>query len=179
MFAFACCPESAGNEGACGADFRAPAVQIFGGYSYLRFESKPLGFSSQLNLNGGNLQIALPNIYNGLGFALDLSAHTSSEMEEFNFLIGPQYTYEVKSMHIFGHALFGRARDRLRMPGSTQIEPSSIGGAVALGGGIDIPLTDKISVRPIQADYLITGAFGERFHNLRISTGLIYRFGKR
>lgn len=157
---------------------KAPSVEIFGGYSYLRFDSKKLGFASQQNLNGGNMEVALPNIYNGIGFALDFSGHYSSEMKQFNFMFGPQYTYEVKGLHIYGHVLLGKARTRLLMTGTSQLEPSSLGGAVALGGGLEIPWKGKFSVRPIQADYMITGAFGDKFHNVRLSTGLAYTFGK-
>jgi hypothetical protein len=157
---------------------RAPSLEVFGGYSYMRFDSKQLGFSGQDNLNGGNVEIAIPNIYNGIGFAVDASGHFSSEWKEFNFMFGPQYTYEVKSLRIFGHGLVGKARTRLRMPGTSQIEPSSLGDAVALGGGLELPWKGKLALRPIQADYMITGAYGDKFHNVRISTGLTYTFGK-
>jgi hypothetical protein len=158
---------------------KLPAIDVFGGYSYLRFDSKTLGFANQLNLNGGNIEVALPDLYEGLGAVIDVSGHSTTEMEEFNFMIGPQYTYEWKSIRFYGHGLFGKARDRLRQPGTTQLEPSHLGKAVAFGGGVDLPLKGRFSVRPIQADYLITTEFGSTQHNLRLSTGLVYRFGKR
>jgi len=158
---------------------KLPAIDVFGGYSYLRFDSKTLGFANQLNLNGGNIEVALPNLYEGLGAVIDVSGHSTTEMEEFNFMIGPQYTYEWKGIRFYGHGLFGKARDRLRQPGTTQLEPSHLGKAVAFGGGVDLPLKGRFSVRPIQADYLITSEFGSTQHNLRLSTGLVYRFGKR
>jgi hypothetical protein len=158
---------------------KLPAIDVFGGYSYLRFDSKTLGFANQLNLNGGNIEVALPDLYEGLGAVIDVSGHSTTEMEEFNFMIGPQYTYEWKGIRFYGHGLFGKARDRLRQPGTTQLEPSHLGKAVAFGGGVDLPLKGRFSVRPIQADYLITSEFGSTQHNLRLSTGLVYRFGKR
>lgn len=157
---------------------KLPAIDVFGGYSYLRFDSKTLGFANQLNLNGGNIEVALPNLYEGLGAVIDVSGHSTTEMEEFNFMIGPQYTYEWKGIRFYGHGLFGKARDRLRQPGTTQLEPSHLGKAVAFGGGVDLPLKGRFSVRPIQADYLITSEFGSTQHNLRLSTGLVCRFGK-
>jgi hypothetical protein len=160
------------------AKSRLPAIDVFGGYSYLRFDSKTLGFSDQLNLNGANFEVALPDLYEGLGVALDISGHYQTEMEEFNFMIGPQYTYEGKGMKFYGHGLFGKARDRLRQPGTTQLEPSVLSYAVAFGGGVDFPLKGRFSVRAVQADYLLTGEFGRQQHNIRLSTGLVYRFGK-
>jgi len=157
---------------------RLPALDVFGGYSYLRFEAKTLQFADQLNLDGANIGIALPNLYEGLGVAVDVSGHYSREMEEFNFLIGPQYTYEWKGIRFYGHGLFGKARDRLRQPGTTKSEPSFLSHAVALGGGVDLPLKGRFSLRAVQADYLLTSEFSTTQHNIRLSTGLVYRFGK-
>jgi hypothetical protein len=170
---FFCPPVSAQSKS------KLPAIDVFGGYSYLRFDAKTLGFANQLNMNGGNVSVALPDLYQGLGAAIDISGHYTGQMEEFNFMIGPQYTYEWKGMRLYGHGLFGKARDRLRHPGTTLVEPSHLGSAVAFGGGLDLPLKGRFSVRAIQADYLITSEFGSSQHNVRLSTGLIYRFGKK
>lgn len=158
---------------------KLPAIDVFGGYSYLRFDAKPLGFANDLNLNGANVSVALPDLYEGLGVALDISGYRTTEMEEFNFMIGPQYTFEWKGIRLYGHGLFGKARDRLRQPGTTLVEPSSLSRAIAFGGGVDVPLKGRFSLRAIQADYLITDEFGSTQHNVRLSTGLIYRFGKK
>jgi hypothetical protein len=157
---------------------KAPAVEVFAGYSYLRYDAKQFGFANQLNLHGANVE-AWVHIYHEWGFVADFSGHFSREMEEFNFLIGPQYTYDWNGIRFYGHGLIGKARDRLTSTGNSQIEPSSLGGAGAFGGGIDIPHGDNFFFRPIQADYLITGAFGNKTHDLRISTGIVYRFGKK
>ena len=158
---------------------KLPAIDVFGGYSYLRFDAKTLGFADQLNMNGANVSVALPDLYRGLGAVIDFSGHYTGQMEEFNFMAGPQYTYEWKGMRLYGHGLFGKARDRLRQPGTTLVEPSHLGRAIAFGGGLDIPFKGRLSLRPIQADYLITSEFGSSQHNIRLSTGLIYRFGKK
>jgi hypothetical protein len=158
--------------------FKVPTVDVFAGYSYLRFDSKPLGFADQLNLNGWNAEIALPSLYQGLGFAADISAHYDHEFAAYNFLIGPQYTYEVKNLRIFGHGLFGKSRDRLSFPGNSQLEPSDLARDIALGGGIDIPIGGKLSWRAVQADYIVTSNFSGTQHNVRASTGVVIRFGK-
>ncbi len=158
---------------------RLPSIEVFGGYSHLRFESTTLGFADQSNLNGWNGEISLPDLYEGFGIAADISGHYTREMEEYNFLIGPQYSFKWKGARLYGHVLFGKARDRLRQLGSTQFEPSNLSRAIALGGGLDFPLGERLSVRVIQADYLTTSAFGINQNNVRLSTGLIFRFGKR
>jgi hypothetical protein len=158
--------------------FKTPEIDIFGGYSYLRFDGTPLGFRGSSNLNGGNVEVAIP-VYHDFGIVADFSGHYSSDLQEYNFLIGGQYKFEVKGVHLFGHALGGKARTRLNNIGVSQIEPSSLGGAAMFGGGIEFPWKEKILLRPIQADYLINGAFGDRFNNVRISTGLVFVFGKK
>lgn len=158
---------------------KLPAIDVFGGYSYLRFESTTLQFSDQSQLNGANISVALPDLYEGLGVVADVSGHYTGNLEEFNFMIGPQYTYEWKGIRFYGHGLFGKSRTRLLSIGTTQVEPSYLGKAIAFGGGVDLPLKGRFSVRVAQADYLITSEFGSTQHNLRLSTGLVYRFGKK
>jgi hypothetical protein len=170
---FFCAPASAQSKS------KLPAIDVFGGYSYLRFDAKTLGFANDLNLNGANVSVALPDLYMGLGAAIDISGHFANELEEFNFMIGPQYTYEWKGMRWYGHGLFGKARARLRQPGTTNVGPSYLSSAVAFGGGLDFPLSGRFSVRVFQADYLITQDFNATQHNVRISTGVVYRFGKK
>lgn len=155
------------------------AAEVWGGYSYLRFESTQFGFTDKLNMNGFDLGGSLPNLYEGLGVAIDISGNYAGSLEAYNFVIGPQYSYSWHGMRFYGHTLFGKARVRLRTPGTTNLEPSDLHKAVALGGGVDLPLGDRLSFRALQADYVITDAFGSTQHNVRLSTGLIFRFGKR
>jgi hypothetical protein len=155
-----------------------PTIDVFAGYSYLRFDSKPLGYSGQMNLNGWNFELALPHIYRGLGAVGDVSANYGHELSAYNFLIGPQYTVEVGNIRIFGHGLFGRSRDRVGLPGTTEFEPSNVARDIAFGGGVDIPLGDKVWWRAVQADYMVTSNFAGTQHNIRASTGIVFRFGK-
>jgi len=157
---------------------KMPTTEVFAGYSYLRYDAKQFGFANQLNLHGANVEVWF-HIYHELGIAADFSGHFSSEMEAFNLMVGPQYTREWNGLRFYGHGLIGKSRARLTEIGNSQIEPSSLGGAGAFGGGIDIPHGDNFFFRPVQADYVITGAFGARTHDLRISTGIVYRFGKK
>jgi len=167
---------------ACPALFaqKLPLIEAWGGYSHLRYEAKPLGFSDQLDLNGWNGGVSLPDLYQGFGIAADVSGHYTKPMEVFNFLIGPQYSYQWKGVRPYGHLLIGKARVRLRQLGaSTQFEPSDLARSVAFGGGLDLPFTSRIWIRAVQADYMITSNFGGTQHDIRLSTGVIVRFGKR
>lgn len=173
LLAFACCPV------VCAQKFlKLPTIDVFTGYSYLRFDSKPLGFSDQLNLNGWNFELALPHIYEGLGAVADVSAHYGHEMTSYNFLIGPQYTVDVKDFQIYGHGLFGKSRDRVGLTGNSLLQPSDLAREFAVGGGVDRALTNRLSWRIVQGDYMVTSNFGGKQHNARVSTGLVLTFGK-
>jgi hypothetical protein len=167
--------------GPCSAQgfLKKPEVNIFAGYSLQRYDASQYGFQDTQNLNGGNLEISLPDLYRGLGVVADFSGHWNDEIETFNFTGGPQYRFEVKGIDFFGHALFGKSRSRLLRLGASQIEPSSLGGTAALGGGADIPFGKRFAFRAIQADYLINSAFGVRHYDMRYSAGLVIIFGKR
>jgi hypothetical protein len=156
--------------------FHVPTVDVFAGYSYERFDAKPLGFSGQQNLNGWNFEAALPHIYRGLGAVADVSGHYNHEFSVYNFMIGPQYTVEVKNLRLFVNGMYGKTRNRLGLPGSTSLEPSNLARTIAVGGGIDVPLGGRMSWRAVQGDYLFGTNFGQSQRNVRLSTGLVFRF---
>ena len=159
--------------------FKMPEVNVFAGYSLQRYDASPYGFSGKQNLNGGNLEVSLPNLYKGWGVVGDFSGHWNNELKTFNFLLGPQYRFEWKGIDFFGHVLAGKSRSRLLQLGTSQIQPSSLGGTIALGGGADIPLGKRFSFRAVQADYLINSAFGAKHYDVRYSSGLVIKFGKK
>ena len=49
---------------------------------------------------------------------------------------------------------------------------------MALGGGLDWPLTSDASIRLLQLDYLRTNALGAGQNNYRASIGVVLRLGK-
>jgi hypothetical protein len=158
---------------------KPPEVNIFAGYSLVRYDSVPLGFSDKLNMNGGNLEVSLPDLYQGWGIVGDFSGHKNDEMKMFNYTVGPQYRFELKGVDIFGHLLLGKSRSRLLKVGTSIIEPSSLGFMVAMGGGADIPIGNRFAIRAIQYDYMINSAFQDHLHDMRFSSGLVIKFGKK
>ena len=63
----------------------------------------------------------------------------------------------------FGHALFGVSHlktETNEFGPSLTFSDTSLG--LALGGGLDIRINEKLAIRAIQADYLQTRFFGER-----------------
>lgn len=177
VVALAALPSLASGQGFLG--LKPPEVNIFAGYSLLRYDSVPLGFANKLNLNGGNLELSLPNLYQGWGIVGDFSGHKNSELEMFNYTLGPQYRFELKGVDLFGHFLVGKSRSRLLKVGSSIIEPSSLGLTVAFGGGVDVPIGNHFAFRALQYDYMINSAFQDHLHDMRFSSGVVISFGKK
>jgi hypothetical protein len=159
--------------------FKKPEVNVVAGYSLQRFDATKYNFSATQNLQGGFLEVSLPNLYQGWGVAADFSGHWNDQLETFNFLIGPQYRFELKGVDFFAHGLGGKSRSRLLKLGTSQIEPSSLGATFAMGGGADIPIGKRFSIRAAQVDYLINSAFGSKHYDLRYSSGIVISFGKK
>jgi hypothetical protein len=155
-----------------------PGIEVFGGYSHLTFSSSGLGFANSTEMNGWDVALTIPHIYQGLGITADASGDYSTALEQYNYMIGPQYKWEFNRFRFVGHVLYGRAQTRVREPGSTFIEPSDRQRVIALGGEVDVPLSDRFSIRAVQADYLAASAFGSNRSSFRFSTGLIVKFGK-
>jgi hypothetical protein len=91
---------------------------------------------------------------------------------------------------VYGHALFGVAHISFNKAKLTEVlgilgqQPSGFSSnsfAAAFGGGIDVRLSRTVSLRAIQADYVLTHfrdlADGGRHNqnNIRVSTGVVFR----
>lgn len=171
----------------------ASRVQVFGGYSYMRLEDNNIDGQDR-DLNGYNISGAITIFKKSIALKGDVSGHFGdlltnvtprTDLGQTLFLFGPQFTLR-KSERIqpFAHALFGVARVKLEndaIPGDI----TDTGFAFAIGGGVDIKaLSSKIAVRMIQADFvrtkldLTSSGDSTSSNNIRISTGIVLRFGK-
>jgi opacity protein-like surface antigen len=172
-----------------------PKAEVFGGYSFYR--ANPEGF----NLNGWNASVA-GNLTSWFGLEGDFSGHYGSpewdaygynipiplvHVNSHTFMAGPKVTYRSGSIAPFAHFLIGGARASTSAFG-VSVSDSAL--AAAVGGGIDIKLSNSIAIRAIQADYLMTrykatstqifsSGFDERQNNFRFSAGIVFRLGAR
>jgi len=165
-----------------------PSVEVFGGYSYANAGNPSFG-SQRVNLNGWNSSLAV-NFNRTFGIVGDFSGHYGSSgssiaitcviggncSNAFNlttkthtFLFGPQISFRADRATPFVHALLGGAHTDLSSNSST-------GFATALGGGLDYTINHRLAWR-VQADYLQTRFFSTSQDDVRLSTGLVFRFG--
>jgi opacity protein-like surface antigen len=184
-----------------------PKVELFGGYSYLRGKGTTIPFRADENtdMHGWNISVAR-NVNDWFGLVADFSGHYSERISRFGnsggeftsrtnknmhlFLFGPRFTLDKnKRISPFAHSLFGVALARTkiedRFEQQTPFKASNLdaGFAAAFGVGLDIKLSKKIALRLVQADYVLTKLDSRDFKrenrdNLRLSTGISFRFGK-
>jgi outer membrane immunogenic protein len=96
---------------------------------------------------------------------------------ELSYLVGPRVYFPTHGrLFPFVQALFGGEQ---LSAGATGFGSASINAfAAAAGGGADVTLTRHVSLRAIQVDYLYTHFAGTGQNNLRIQSGLVWRFGR-
>lgn len=164
-----------------------PKYELFGGYSYLH--------QTGTNFNGWEASGAY-NFNRWIGLKLDADGHYFSDgrsgvfsvnLNTHEIMLGPQFSWRQKRFTLFAHTLFGYSRfhdhfTELNLPPPFPNPLSQTNNAnalgVALGGGADWNLSKSWALRA-QGDYLQAAAFQDRSDNFRLSTGIVYRFGKR
>jgi hypothetical protein len=155
-----------------GAAQDMPRVQVFGGYSYIRYDTPSFGFSNTSGLNGYTVSPAY-NLIRGFGVVAELSGQYGSNLDFRDVAVGPQFLYPRGKAMFFGHILFGEARSLVRVGGGEE----DTARATSFGGGMDLDLSARFAVRVVQVDYIRSTLFSEKQNNVRFSTGLVYHWG--
>jgi hypothetical protein len=149
-----------------------PRVQVFGGYSFNRFDSPSFGFADSSNLNGYTFSPAF-NIIQGFGVVAELAGQYNSKLNFRDLAIGGQFLYPRGKKTFFGRFLVGDGRSFVKVAEGE----GDTSRAVIFGGGMDLDVTPRFAWRTFQVDYIHTTLFQEKQNNLRFSTGLVYRWG--
>jgi len=153
-----------------------PRVELFGGGGFARAD---LG-GADLNLYGWNGAVT-ENLNKWFGGTADFSgwyAHPNSvNVSAHTFMFGPHFAYrKAGAFTPFAHVLLGGIR---ASQGYVGISQDATKFAAAFGGGIDIKVHRNVAVRIIQAEYMVTPFLGLRQDNVRLTAGIVLRFGKR
>jgi outer membrane protein OmpA-like peptidoglycan-associated protein len=182
-----------------------PKVEWFLGYSFWR--AVPTSSSNRMGyLHGGSTSVAYNfNRYLGLvadfgGFdnsKLTLLGPTGSETvnsggSAYTYVFGPRLSYrKYERITPFAQALFGGVHaSSVKISGCTGSPNCTPLGsdnsfATMLGGGFDLKISRHISWRVVQGEFLLTH-FRDPFStdddrgwqkNVRLSTGIVFRFG--
>ena len=148
-----------------------PRVQLFAGYSYLRFDSSSFGFANASNLNGYSLAPSF-NITHGFGVVAQLSGQYGPNLNLRDLTFGPQLLLPHGKKLFFAHLLLGNARTFVSVGTGAGDTTHCIAG----GGGMDLDLSPRFAWRVFEADYVHTSLFGGTQGNVRLSTGVVYHW---
>ncbi len=158
------------------------------GYSYTSFH--PGVPFDDLSLHGASGGFVF-NVHKYLGLVVDfgggrfsrrLSPTTRLNGGVFTYLFGPRLNLRRFDRFVpFAEFLVGGARSGGALTGTSNSGYDSF--AVATGGGVDVVLTRNLAWRFAQIDFLMTNFSGptvggnSRQDNLRLGSGLVFRFG--
>ena len=170
-----------------------PRNEFFAGYSFHSADINTLTIDPHRTpQNGVNLEYTR-NITRHIGITGDASVHFhrethstgvgtfSSQRDQYFMLGGLQLTTgNEKRVRPFAHALFGVSLFRgftadLRASSNVYTYDDATSFAMALGGGLDVRVNQRIAVRLIQVDYTPTFFGSGRQDNFRISAGIVFR----
>jgi outer membrane immunogenic protein len=166
-----------------------PRADLALDYTYMRSNAPPGGCGC-FNLNGGSatfgwrigqshvalvgdVSVAEAGKISSNGYGLTLSAFTAGARYQFSLGHSP--------LHPFGQILAGVAHGSGSLVDGQNPSVSNSGGTFAgsAGGGADLSLTHRLSIRLVEADYLATtfnNGDNDHQNNLRLSSGVVFHF---
>jgi hypothetical protein len=172
-------------------------VEVSANYSYMRFNPQNSNIISSFSLNGGGGafsyfftdMIGIKAEFEGYGSTTRtlVATGTSVQANLFTYNVGPVLKYRQGKFQPFGEVLFGGAHSNAYVnlcnaSGGCIGSPSNNAFDFIIGGGLDIPVTKSISIRPAEVDFVLT-RFGNNFtggnnnqSNFRYQAGVVFSF---
>ena len=184
-----------------------PELEFAGGYSYMQFHASVPQLTSQ-SFNGGGASLVF-NATHWLGIKADFAGYSfgsgwTHKLEElgytgtastnmFTYQFGPQIKKHTGKLQPFVQTLYGFAHSNgyaavLRAKGSGTYVLSDAGAstyafAMEAGGGLDIPVSNRVQIRPVEVDYQLTrfgySAYSANQNNFKYFGGINFTFGQR
>jgi outer membrane immunogenic protein len=150
--------------------------------------NSPPGSCGCFLLNGGSGE-GVFHVWRSVAAVAQLTGNRSGQipgsiqgLSLVTYMGGPRFS--VRAMHrvtVYGQFLAGRVHGfDSYFPRNDASSPSAAGSlAIAPGGGVEVGVRSWLSVRPVEAEYLMTrlpNSEDTSQHNLRISSGFVFRF---
>jgi len=164
----------------CVASDAQDRFQVFGGYSLIGHSvtNRYSGPTTLFKFNGWDASFTAkvaPHVALEADFPGGVTSYFQTPSKTFAYMAGPRLFLNRDKATIYGHVLVG---------GMTFSAP--IGGvastsfALAVGGGGDYWFNRHLGVQLIEADYLHNNntVLGPSHADFRISTGVVFRFGR-
>jgi opacity protein-like surface antigen len=154
--------------------------EVSGDYQYVRIN--PGSGASGINCQGGAGTFGAYlteriGIIGDVGGCKVTGLPSGATSHEINYLFGPRVYFPAHGrVFPYVQALFGGQQFSAGAMGLGS--SSSNAFAMTAGGGVDVTLTRHVSFRAIQVEYLYTHFGGASQNNVRIQSGLVWRFGR-
>jgi len=153
-------------------------------YDWMRGNA-PVGKCDCFALNGGAASLVL-RLSPRFALATEAGAARASgqDLTLVTYMAGPRFRLlspegeSRRRLAPFAQLLLGGAHASGTLAGTPG--HSSNAFAFRVGGGLDVPLNGALTLRAVQADYLLTlfpNQVNDRQNIVQLSTGLVYRFG--
>lgn len=172
-------------------------IEVFGGYQFLHDGNFDGLGDGSANTSGWNAAATF-NFNRHFGFTADFSGNyqtkqlheegttlvDTADIHIYTYAFGPTVSVSPGGkLRLFAHALFGDAsvRPNACIIFSGSPDECGSGGATGMamifGGGVDIPAKATTALRLIQVDWMyLPSESGAQLGNIRVSSGLIFRF---
>jgi hypothetical protein len=168
-----------------------PKVEVSFGYDYVRARTVPAA-GCCFNMNGGSASVAasvnkwLSVVGDFGGYYTGNVMNSGDTLSVFSYTFGPRisirrserFTPFMQGLFGGGHA-GGTLYTRTFQQGSAP--PTARNSfAMVLGGGLDVNVNRHFAVRAFQADWFFSefpNGFTNHQHNLRVTGGVVFRFG--
>jgi len=161
----------AGTPGLLGEPGPVPSFEVSGTYNYVRLAG--------LNCHGGSGSIAY-NVNDSVGAVAEVGGCRDTGLPSgisghaVTYLFGPRINFRSSSKFTpYGQLLVGGAQ----FGGTGGVSANAF--AMTLGGGLDLRISDHVSFRVAQAEYLLTQFGGTQQNNFRFQSGIVLRFGSK
>jgi len=158
-------------------------VELYGGYSHLSLNSAPSNMGSSSNgwegeaylhlLGPWGVEADYSNHY-GVNPALQLGGNRYY-VPRFTELYGPRFTLALPRIHPYVHALVGTVNGTAQTL-TGRVSENALG--MGFGGGLNVRGTRHIWLRLVQVDYIRAQFTNNTQNDMRVSAGLIFRFGQ-
>jgi hypothetical protein len=190
---------------------RTPKAELFLGYSrFGTFNNNTVAGNRMVGLNGGSASIAF-NFNRYLGIVGDFGGYDDSQVQltgtganqpivvnssgtAYTYLFGPRLSFRNDTrftpfVQVLAGGVHASTVTAANCVGACVVLPVQSSFAFTGGGGLDIRLTHHVSIRAVQAEYMLTRFPGvangvatgvsDSQNDLRLSTGLLFGFGGR
>ena len=139
------------------------------------------GFTAEFNQNPWRhvgLVTSFTGVYDRTPYTNTVNGHQfSAKAQRYDLLFGPRYNFRLGRFNPFVEGMAGFEHMRVSFSQNiTNAVRSDTAFAMALGGGVDVHVSDHFDIRAIQADYVPTFFNGTHQNNYRVGAGVKVKF---